>query len=181
MDTESLWFSWRKCFCCDDRAIALAIKTCNKIVKQEKSKYKKNKFYLIKDEFIRRNDRNIVRYEKTIDGAECPKCKNVNPESCTLCNGDGFIIYYLYECQMDVAGLRFSLHSLLSPNEFTTKVRSTEEEHSHFHKYSELPNLSMDDLLQLLSYIVWHIWGLEINYDNEYPKIKSYGADSGDK
>jgi len=151
------------------------------MVKREENKYKKHLFYVIKDEFILRNDRNIARYVEHSSYEECPKCKATNSENCTCCNGLGYIPSLMCECQMNVAGLMFSLHSTLPRNEFTLRTRITEEDHSHSHKSNELPNLSLDGFLGMLSYVVIHIWGLDIDYGGEYPKIKSHDAGSGDE
>ena len=77
LSSKELWYAWRAQFESDDEAIAVAIWTGNRLVK-DRAKSTRRKFYSLKDAWIKRNQTNLMtgmRVRK--EYLACRKCVGV--------------------------------------------------------------------------------------------------------
>lgn len=167
---EELWRMWRVQFASDDSAIAVAVWSANRLVK-DKARSTKRTFYSIKDAFIDRygSEGRRVREEKQ----RCFRCHEGVTDDGDICDHcDGYGVYrsrWLYLHEFTVAGVPYKLHSYVEPKVLLLEPAEDAEHFGTSFTEAEQSSLAlpMTGLLKLLTYVAAALWKLHC-YDGVY-------------
>ncbi len=159
MNALQLWEAWEAQFNAEDEAVATAIWMANRFVK-DKALSTRRKFYSIKDDFIRLNQRNLVDGRKVRDEPMvCARCEGEGTVvrggrvmKCRRCNGTGTYTPTLFVHNFNLGDQRYSFHSYVQPARLSTKLGEDKEEYGGHFTEEELKEIAlpMTGLLRIL-------------------------------
>lgn len=168
LSADDLWSAWLKQHRTETEAIAVAIFTANRLVR-DTARSTKRRFYSIKDEWIRRHQCYLIDGRRI--RREASECWSCGGQGCDDCDYSGeYSSRWLYVHNFSIDGRKYSFHSYQVPSTLSDEAGEDKEAFGGQFSEEELADLPLplSGLVRMLTYVAAGKWGMRIQPDGRY-------------